>query len=481
MKQQVKMVVNFVVNFMVFGIIIITTASAQLSERAPDVLPGTIPEMRDPSYWIAQMEKPDEVILTIDQIERMNGNFRKKMRDPNPFKNLPEERKSRLLHYLPGIMWRVPDLRSLKPEAVADSVRERITIEIEYVHSKEFGNSVGVKYSEREIDALIDEMALEKVGDAVTISEGIAVCTTHLKNVPAFSPEKIGLVKQKDRTNFDQWNFGILKIGKPVLVLHPSRSGEFVFVSCEVGMGWVRSEDVAFGNKNEIDAFVHAKDFIVCTGDRIQFYSDESCMYASGWFRMGDRLPIVSKGNPRKVKVPVRKTNGEFTTDIAWLAVDADVHRGLLPYTRCNIVETAFKLLDNAYDFTGTFFGRQHESTYRDIFGCFGFDLPYYGLLFTHYGNNEFTLHPDVGREEQYRRILEFEPFVTIMATLQDRGGHGQLLLGEYNGVPIVFDQHGYGYKDKNGNELIIRRCCVDDITMPSYFLKRKITFLELK
>ncbi len=480
-RSEMKKRLLFVVCFTAYMLIIITNVTGQLSERAPDVLPGTIPEMRDPAYWTARMEKPDEVIMTSAGIERMNENFRQKMREPNPFEDVPEDRKSPLLHYFPGIMWRVPDLRSLKPEAVADSVRERIEIEIEFIRGKEFGNSNGVKYSKREIDTLVDEMALERVGNALTTREGIAVRTSHLKNVPAFSPEKIGLVKQKDRARFDQWNFGILKIGKPVLVLHPSLSGEFIFVACEAGMGWVRSEDVAFGTKRDIDAFVRAKNYVVCTGDRVRFYSEASCSYASGWFRMGDRLPIASKNNPRMVQVPVRKTNGDFTTDTAWLAEDADVYGGLLPYTRRNIVETAFKLLDNAYDFTGTFFGRQHESTYRDIFACFGFDLPYHGGLFTHFSDNVFTLHPDIGREEQYRKILEFDPFVTIMTTLQDRGGHCQLLLGGYNGVPIVFDQHGYGYTDEHGSELIIRRCCVDDITMPSYFLKRKLTFLELK
>lgn len=475
MKHQFKMI-SFSVS--VF-IVISTSVFAELFDRAPDVLPGTIPEMRDPSYWIAQMKKPDEIILTVDKIQRMNEDFQKKMRAPDPFKDVPEERKSPLLHYFPGIVLVEPDLRIIKPEAVSDSVKERIKIEIEYLRSRDFGNLNGVKYADWEIDALEDEMALEHVKDKITIRNGIAVRTTRLKNIPSFFPEKVGLLLN-GRTHWDQWSIGVLKIGKPVMILHPSRSGEFVFVLCEIGYGWVRSEDVAFGDKKEIDNFVKAEDFVVCTGDRIQFYSNKSCTYSSGWFRMGDRLPLVSKNNLRTIKIPVRKMNGTFATEIAWLAEDADVHKGLLPYTRRNIVMTAFKLLDNPYDFTGTFFGRQHETTYRDIFACFGFNLPYHGGLFTHYGYDETVLHPEVGREEQYKTILKHEPFVTIQTTLQDRGGHGQLLLGEYNGVPIVFDQHGYSYKDEDGKELVIRRCCVDDVTMPAYFLKRKITFLEL-
>ena len=196
---------------------------------------------------------------------------------------------------------------------------------------------------------------------------------------------------------------------------------------------------------------------------------------------MGDRLPLVSKKKPLKIKVPVRKTDGTLTTGIAWLPGDADVHVGYLPYTRRNIVMTAFKLLDNSYDFTGTFYGRQHETTYCDIFACFGFELPYHGGLFTHYGDDKTVMLPETSKEEQYKTILKHEPFVTIQTTLMNRGGHAQLLLGEYNGVPIVFDQHGYSYKNEDGNQLIIARCCIGDVSMPVYFLKSKVTFLELK
>lgn len=476
MKQNFK-VIGF---FMPVLMLISTGSFADFYHRAPDVIPGTLLEMRNPSYWIARMEKPDEVILNLDKIRRMNKNFHKKMRAAEPFKDVPEERRSPFLYYWPGVVPTMPDLHSIKPEAVSDTVKKRIGDEIEFLRSRDFGNALGVVYADREIDALENEMALNHVKEKITIRDGIAVRCARLRSTPSFFPDQVGLL-ENGKTRWDLWNVGILKIGKPVIVLHRSGSGEYVFVLCEVGYGWVRSEDVAFAYKKEIDDFVNAKDFVICTGDRVQFYTDNSCMYASGWFRMGDCLPLAKKNNPRIIKVPVRKMNGKFTTETAWLAENADVHAGFLLYTRRNIVETAFKLLDNRYDFTGAWFGRNHETTYRDIFACFGFHLPYHGGLFTHFVDNETVLNPDVGREEQYRKILENEPFVTIQITLQNRSGHAQLLLGEYNGVPIVLDQHGYGYEGEDGTYYEIRRCCIGDVTQPNYFLKRKITFLELK
>ena len=169
--------------------------------------------------------------------------------------------------------------------------------------------------------------------------------------------------------------------------------------------------------------------------------------------------------------------NGQFATETAWLADNDNVHAGWLPYTRRNIVVTAFKLLDNPYDWTMAFFGRNHETTYRDIFACFGFKLPHNGSLFTYFGNKNIAVMPDIGKEKRYEMILENEPFVT----LQSSRGHAQLLLGEYNGEPIMLDQNGYSYTDDDGTEYQVKRCCVVNTTMPAYFLKNPITFLELK
>ncbi|MCH8177170.1 MAG: hypothetical protein IIC09_03030, partial [Proteobacteria bacterium] len=78
---------------------------------------------------------------------------------------------------------------------------------------------------------------------------------------------------------------------------------------------------------------------------------------------------------------------------------------GWRTYTSKNIVETAFRRLDNNDDWTGAGFGRQHETTYRDIFSVFGFRLPWHGALFTIYGDTKTVVSPDMDRDEQYRKI----------------------------------------------------------------------------
>ena len=447
-----------------------------LYNRAPDVLSWILPVMCGTEYWISKMRQPDEVILTPDQIRLMNEKYRHRINSPDPFRDVHRERVPDIINWWPGFSMRSHDFHRMSLRAVADTVKSRIRAEIDYLRSQEYANSLAIPYSAGQIDAFESEMAFHAIGEEITVRDGITVRTARLRNVPSL-PEQPGKT-QSGKMRWDLWNIGVVKIGRPVTVFHLSESGEYMFVLCEEGYGWLRCEDVAFGSRKEIAGFASAGDFVVAVDKRVPFYTDDSCTCASGWFGMGARLPLAENRNSLMIRVPVRKTNGQFDTETAWLKKNNLVHIGFIPYTRRNIVETAFRLLDEPYDWSGAWFGRQHETTYRDIFACFGFELPGHGSLFTFFNDNNTTvLHPEMGKEYYYRNILENEPFVTI----QSCGGHCQLLLGDYNGEPIVFDQHGYGYQDEDETWHEVRRCNIGDLRLPRYFLKRKVTFLELK
>ena len=456
------------------------TTFAELYNRAPDTVPGTLPEMRNPSYWIAKMENPDEIIFTIEEIQQMNEDYVKKMSAPEPFKNVHPGRVPQdwQLNRWPCRFLVRPDIHSMRQAEISELVREKIQENIDFIRKEKYGNYLAIEYTDREINDFIYQMAKDLVEDKVVIRDGIAMRTTRLRVVPTFFPGQVGLTNSgKNNYCIDLWTSSLVKIGRPVTVLHRSLSGSHVFVLSDDNFGWVESQDIAFGNIVEITKYNTTGDFIICTGNRVPFYSDKRCIYVSGWLRMGDSFPIVSKDNPRIISVPVRSTNGKFRTETAWLAEDADISAGWLPYTRRNIIETAFKLLDDPYDWTMSTLGRNHETTYRDIFACFGFKLPHNGSLFTHFGDRDTAAMPEIGKEKQYEMIMQNEPFVTLVASR----GHALLLLGEYDGEPVWFDQNGYGYTDDNGTTFEVKRCSIVDTSIISYFSKNPITFLELK
>ena len=447
MKRTNKIMGVMLLCLLLFNIV----TFAELYKRAPDTLPGTLPEMSNPSYWIEKMENPDEVILTAEDIQRMNEEYIQKISAPEPFKGIPPGRvpQDKYLNRFPGHFLVKPDIHSMKPGEISVLIKERIREDRDFLRKEKYGNSFSVEYSGSEIDAFEREMALDLVEDEIVSRDGIAVCT--LNNI------------QKNIYSSDLWTSSLVKIGRHVTVLHRSRSGSYVFVLSDNGFGWVESHDIAFGNIKEIKQYGNPEDFVICSGDRVPFYSDKRCMYVSGWLRLGDRIPLATKDNPRIVSVPVRAVNGKFRTETAWLAEDADINVGWLPYTRRNIVETSFKLMDNPYDWTESSFGRNHETTFRDIFACFGFELPYHGSLFTFFGDYEEAAMPDIGTEKQYEMVLKHEPFVTIMTAHSH--GHSMILLGEYNGKAIAFDHNGYGYSDEDGTWYEIKRTCLGELT----------------
>ncbi|MDP2984125.1 MAG: SH3 domain-containing protein, partial [Candidatus Latescibacter sp.] len=415
----------------------------------------------------------------------MNERYEKKMHSPDPFSDVNPERKA-ILYPLdsrkkplerPGRVLSLPDPHRMTPAEISRVIRETIRREITYLRSIPFGNMYAVVYSPEEIDAFEREMSLDRVPEKPQVKDGVTVRHARIRIIPSLYPLQMGLKENKTIRDWDMWNLGILRIGRPVHVLHTSLSGAFLFVLSDDGFGWVNAEDIAFADGKIIERFSASKDFVVCTGDRVPFYTDESCRYVSGWLRMGDRAPLASKGDARTILVPLRRNDGRFEIEKARLSKDADIHIGYLPYTRRNIVETAFKLLDNPYDWTGAWLGRSHETTWRDIFACFGFRLPYQGELFTHFGACEEVLPVAMPKDEKHRSILAHEPFVTLMVSWE----HVQLLLGGYSGMPIVFDNHGYDYTAPDGTLLEIKRTCVSDTRQPWYFYDNPVTFLELK
>lgn len=442
--------------------------------RAPDTIPGTLPEMRDPSYWIARMKNPGKVIMNLKEIQERNKDYNQRMSDLSQFDNDFQKKVEKELGNRPGLLASVPDIKLKTAEELSAITKNMIEKEIKFLKRTTFGNILGIEYSAEEINAIEDELAYNKIGNQIKIQPGVTVADSRLRIIPAIRPEYVG---NTTLSRWDMWNYDVVPIASPVLILHISKTGGFLFVLSEKGYGWLSSEEVAIGSEDKIDELLNTGDFVVCTGNRVPYYSDSNCTYVSGWFRMGDRLP-VKENNQKVVQVPTRMTNGNLLVQDAWLKPDEDIHIGYLPYCSKNVVLQSFKLLDNLYDWTGAWFGRDHATTLRDIFGCFGFKLPSNGVLMSAYNDITNMVYLKEGKDAQYKAISRNEPFLTIQIC---SSGHSQLYLGNYKGVPIVFDTHGYSYTDKSGNELVIRRANIGTITFPDYFLKQDITFVELK
>lgn len=452
-------------------------AGRDLYLRAPDVLPGVVPAMRETAYWVDRMERPDEHVLAPSEIENLNRRFQARMKNVDALDAATAERIRGQLAASPGLVAAMPDLDSMSAAERSALVREVVERQIQYLRRRPFGNRLGIEYTAGELEAIEAELAIDVVGSGNERATGILVQSARLRIIPPIRPEFTGLT-QVGKSRWDLWNLDVVPVGTEVRVLHRSKTGSFLLVLSARGFGWIEAENVALASEAMIRAFTQATPFVVTTGDRVPFYSGADSLYVSGWLRMGDRLPLAADEDERRVLVPVRRINGELSVEQAWLAPDADVHTGYLPYTRRNVVVQAFKLLDNVYDWTGGWLGRNHATVLRDVFGTFGFDLPGNGVLLSLYSEKTETLAADLDRDAKISRIAAHEPFFTIGTS---DNGHTQLYLGQMGGQVFVFDTHGYGYPNENGETLEIRRCVVGTLDLPAYMLRQDLTLTELR
>ena len=130
-----------------------------------------------------------------------------------------------------------------------------------------------------------------------------------------------------------------------------------------------------------------------------------------------------------------------------------------------------------AFHWTGAALGRNHETTYRDIFACFGFELPHNGGLFTFFGDIDTAAMPGIGEDATYALVNEREPFVSFAISR----GHAMLILGKHDGAPVAFDQNGYSYTDGDDVAWQVKRCSIITPAIVSYFLNYPVTFLEIR
>ncbi len=448
---------------------------SELYLRAPSVVPGTLPEMRQASYWISRLEQPENLLLTISEIKSRNLAFEQRMSERSELDSSLNKKIDIQLKSRPGLLTHLPNLDTKSPDEVRNLTKQMIKRTTDYLRSREFGNILAIAYSIDELNEIEMEISFDSLKNIAPPLEAIVTTQSRLYIVPPVKPEYKGLFT-KGKARWDLWCLDVLPIGTPVQILYTSRSGSFTFVVTKRGYGWIPSEEIAIDFKEIRSVTEKGDNFIICTGDRVPYYTDSECSLVSGWLRMGDRLNLT-EGAAREVLVPLRFLNGELSYQKAWLKPDADVCVGFLPYTQKNVGIQAFKLLDNLYDWTGTWYGRNHATNIRDIFSCFGFELPSDGILITAYSEKLITVDPREGIEAQLKSINSNKPLITIQVC---ENSHSQLYLGNYDGMPIGFDAHGYSYLDSDGNDLELKRWVVGTIEMPEYFLKQEITFVRM-
>jgi len=176
---------------------------------------------------------------------------------------------------------------------------------------------------------------------------------------------------------------------EPCIVYARSKDDKWCFCKTYNYGGWVKSENIAIGDKKEIENYCSCEDFIMVTGKKIHLGYNPFMEVLRGLdIDMGVRLPIEKNWDRKDlvydmycegnyvVKYPLRDCNGKLKFTQVLIPYNEDVHEGYLKCSRGNVLKQIFKFQGERYGWGGEFNGRDCSSIILDVFRCFGIRLP---------------------------------------------------------------------------------------------------------
>ncbi|MEG1256160.1 SH3 domain-containing protein [Clostridium sp.] len=395
---------------------------------------NVIDEMYYGDLWIKLYKNSRREILTKDEIEKYN-----------------EESIKR--YYINDIF---SEKNKIGKDAIVDMINE--ISKVPKVDRYKNGNKVKKEYYDR----LIDNLNLEGLRDEVQISYGILIKRAKVKTFP--TSDKV--FKNQNDYELDRFMETAVYPTEPCIVYARSKDGKWYFCKTYNYSGWVKSENVAIGDKKEIEGYCSCEDFIVVTGKKIHLGYNPFMEALRGLdIDMGVRLPIEKNWNRKDlvcdmycegnyiVKYPLRDCDGKLKFTHVLIPYNEDVHEGYLKCSRGNILKQIFKFQGERYGWGGEFDGRDCSSLILDVFRCFGIRLP---------RNSGDQLKNSVGEAIIIGKEISYHERIKILESLKPGAlifldGHVGMFIGQYkNDIFIIHDTIGVYVnkgKEKKGNK----------------------------
>ena len=408
------------ISFFLALCIAVSLLSAALPVSASvSYLPGVTEEMTDPAFWAGRMEDPEALLSTPEEIARINAAALKT--------------EGSNMH----------DLRSLP--ARFDGLAHRAEVEKGAWEDAEYFlgwtyDETGKKFTREDFEKIIANCADPDAAADMPVRLGIAVNRALL----TVFPYEGQILDDPTDPDFDYQGLVGIRMNEPVAAFGASADGKYLQVYTSCCSGWVRKEDIAFcANKTEWLAAwdIPAEKRLVFWGDKLYTdYSRSAPETACRLITMGTVLERIQVTDPDAliinrlpvhnyaVYLPVRKEDGSYGKTPALLNAREKLSEDYLPLTGANLAKVALASLGDAYGWGATLNNEDCTSLNRNVFACFGLDLP-------RNGNWQWPLSmpkadvTDLTQEEK-EALLDKLP----LGTLLDFPGHQMMYLGKVNG-----------------------------------------------
>ena len=392
--------------------------------NASNLLPNVSPKMENPEFWIKKIQNPGHLLLTPEEIQKMNEkNLKKQDLFLSRVKDLKEE-------------WTKEEILNLLNEDWEGFGR---TGEVRYGRG---GSPLGDAFW----DGLRNNLNQDSLQERNRLLFGLIVKRTDIR---VFPTEELS-VSTPVNYEFDRFQHSSISPGSLVGIYHFSKDNVWVYVQTSFIRGWIRTVDLAIArNRGEGVEYEELKERLVIIGNFVKVFGDPLLQQEIFLAQMGASFPILSlsctntaqslsgqnkmANQSHVVNIPFRENDGRLTFRKGYISGDADVCLGFLPYTQENLARQAFKMLHQPYGWGEMFGARDCSRFIMDLFNTFGILMPRNSKLQAKIGVHLGQIEGKPMKEK--KKILDR---AIPLATLLRLPGHIMLYLGKHNGKYYV-------------------------------------------
>lgn len=418
--------IGFAILFL-FVMILPLNAQEQLTYRAPTQLPDTRPQMNAPGFWVSRHPSPDRIIMTPDEILAFNSAIRGKVKQ-------------------------VKDIASLAKDFSGDELTRILRSNYEDLKNKEYFSKDGQLISGLFLQEQLSNLNLASVASVIEPEFAFVLRYTVQRFLPTDEP----FYEQPGDWDFDYLQNNALELATPIVILHKSFDGQWVYAMGPTSDGWVRTRDVVLCALKDIEDYLGAQRWSVVIASKADVFLDPERTKFDQYVQMGARFPKENKQDEQGVvalKVPHMRNDGRFVFRTVYMA-QGDVHDGFLPYTPRVIYQQAFKLLNEPYGWGGMY-GEQDCSRFlQEIFATVGIDLPRDSRDQAKVGSGVASFDLNISGPSSQK--LDLFPKAVGGISVLTMKGHIMLYLGEVDKKPYAIHSV-WAYREPAGDEDRIR------------------------
>jgi len=239
---------------------------------------------------------------------------------------------------------------------------------------------------------------------------------------------------------FDYLQNSTVSANKPLFVSHYSIDGEWVYVFSSFTSGWVKSNEIAFLDKQYTDLWQQAKQVLI-TKENISLFSNEGNFLFKS--KIGMMLPLIDENDNDYTVLTITAYKNSQPIYLQTSVSKKIASKEILTFSKDNIDNIISEIAASNYGWGGMYNQRDCSSTLRDQFAVFGIWLPRNSSQQSRVGK---VISLENLTDEEKINLIKKEaiPFQTLLY----KRGHIVLYVGTYEDQIIIF-HNAWGIKTK--------------------------------